>query len=190
MAIVSRVDNFTARPCLNRTPPERAGKMAPRGETAAHAGGPGDRHQCADHRPRGKASRPRPSPAKASRNRAPSWRLAIKYQPGSHRCLDASTFRRGNFLASGSPLQRREHPPSRMSLDLLKFPPTGARATSSTGARGFMVRKRILMTGREHCEGGGSFERQDISARLSGWRAANEVDARGRTMDGRRKRLA
>ena len=130
MAIVSRVDNFTARPCLNRTPPERAGKMAPRGETAAHAGGPGDRHQCADHRPRGKASRPRPSPAKASRNRAPSWRLAIKYQPGSHRCLDASTFRRGNFLASGSPLQRREHPPSRMSLDLLKFPPTGARATS------------------------------------------------------------
>src|SRR2546423_10583066 len=92
MAIVSRVDNFTARPCLNRTPPERAGKMAPRGETAAHAGGPGDRHQCADHRPRGKAARPRPSPAKASRNRAPSWRLAIKYQPRSHRCLDASTF--------------------------------------------------------------------------------------------------
>jgi hypothetical protein len=39
-----------------------------------------------------------------------------------------------------------------MSLDLLKFPPTGARATSSTGARGFVVRKRILMTGREHCE--------------------------------------
>jgi hypothetical protein len=64
-----------------------------------------------------------------------------------------------------------------MSLDLLKFPPTGARATSSTGARGFVVRKRILMTGREHCEGGGSFERQDVSARLSGWRAANEVDA-------------
>jgi len=39
--------------------------MAPRGETTAHAGSPGDRHQCADHRPRGKATRPRPSPAKA-----------------------------------------------------------------------------------------------------------------------------
>jgi hypothetical protein len=81
-----------------------------------------------------------------------------------------------------APLHLREHLPSRMSLDLLKI--------SATGARGFVVRKRILMTGREHCEGGTSLERQDVSARLSGLRAVNEVDARGRTMDGRRKRLA
>src|ERR1700751_2617381 len=141
MAIVSRVDNFTARPCLNRTPPERAGKMAPRGETAAHAGSPGDRHQCADHRPRGKATHPRPSPAKARATASPHGVSPSNISRDRIGVLMLARFAAETSSKRLAPLHPREHLPSRMSLDLLKISANGrarlcgAQANSYDGKR-------------------------------------------------------
>jgi hypothetical protein len=137
MAIVSREDNFMPWPCLDRIPPERPGKMAPCGETAARPGGAAGRHrQRASGRPRGKAARPRPSPAKAPRNRALSWRLGKNCHARSSRDRIARSMV-ARFAAETSskglkPLHARENLPSRIATICpcigSKFSPNSARA--------------------------------------------------------------